>query len=135
MKRTVEIILSVIGIVFYGLVAALGGIMIFLQNNEEALQEIAAGDPEMGLGTLGTLSEGMGAGGWLILIASVIAMILGVVAIVLLRGNKRPKVSGVIYIAVSIIGSIVTVGFGIIPGVFYLIAGIMTFARKPIQLI
>jgi len=133
MKRTVEIVLSVIGILFYGLVAALGGLMIFLQNSEEALQEIVAGDREMGWSSLETLSEGMGTGGWLIIIASMIAIILGVIAIALIRGNKRPKISGAIYIAVSIIGSIVTVGFGIIPGVFYLIAGIMSFARKPIQ--
>lgn len=133
MKRTVEIILSVIGILLYGLVAALGGFMIFLQNNEEALQEILAEDPDMGLGSLETLTEAMGTGGWLIIIASMIAIILGVIAIILISGNKRPKMAGAIYIAVSIIGSIVTVGFGIIPGVFYLIAGIMSFARKPIQ--
>ncbi|GAA0344576.1 DUF4064 domain-containing protein [Oceanobacillus oncorhynchi subsp. oncorhynchi] len=130
MKRTVEIVLGVIGMVGYGLVAALGGFMLFLQNNEDLLQEVVEQSPEMGLDDLNTVMEGMGAGGWALLITSILAIILSLVSIFLIKGNKRPKVAGSIFIVISILGSIVTVGFGIIPGIFLLISGIMCLVRK-----
>ncbi|WP_339184462.1 DUF4064 domain-containing protein [Oceanobacillus sp. FSL W7-1293] len=130
MKRTVEIVLGVIGMVGYGLVAALGGFMLFLQNNEDLLQEVVEQNPEMGLNDLNTVMEGMGAGGWALLITSILAIILSLVSIFLIKGNKRPKVAGSIFIVISILGSIVTVGFGIIPGIFLLISGIMCLVRK-----
>ncbi|MEF3327560.1 DUF4064 domain-containing protein [Oceanobacillus sp. M60] len=130
MKRTVEIVLGVIGMVGYGLVAALGGFMLFLQNNEDLLQEVVEQNPEMGLNDLNTVMEGMGAGGWALLITSILAIILSLAAIFLIKGNKQPKIAGSIFIVISILGSIVTVGFGIIPGIFLLISGIMCLVRK-----
>lgn len=130
MKRTVEIVLGVIGMVGYGLVAALGGFMLFLQNNEDLLQEVVEQNPEMGLNDLNTVMEGMGAGGWALLITSILAIILSLAAIFLIKGNKQPKIAGSIFIVISIFGSIVTVGFGIIPGIFLLISGIMCLVRK-----
>ncbi|MDM8099739.1 MULTISPECIES: DUF4064 domain-containing protein [Oceanobacillus] len=130
MKRTVEIVLGVIGMVGYGLVAALGGFMLFLQNNEDLLQEVVEQNPEMGLNDLNTVMEGMGAGGWALLITSILAIILSLAAIFLIKGNKQPKIAGSIFIVISILGSIVTIGFGIIPGIFLLISGIMCLVRK-----
>jgi len=130
MKRTVEIVLGVIGIVGYGLLAALGGFMLFLQNNEDLLQEVVEQSPEMGLDDLNTVMEGMGAGGWALLITSILAIILSLVAIFLIKGNKQPKIAGSIFIVISILGAIVTVGFGIIPGIFLVISGIMCLVRK-----
>ncbi|CEI83307.1 hypothetical protein J18TS1_41590 [Oceanobacillus oncorhynchi subsp. incaldanensis] len=130
MKRTVEIVLGVIGMVGYGLVAALGGFMLFLQNNEDLLQEVVEQNPEMDLNDLNTVMEGMGAGGWALLITSILAIILSLAAIFLIKGNKQPKIAGSIFIVISILGSIVTVGFGIIPGIFLLISGIMCLVRK-----
>lgn len=133
MKRTIEIVLSVIGILSYGILAALGGVMLFLQGDEGFLQEMIDEDPEMGLGDLEMLMEGMGKGGWLFITAAILAVILGVIAIYLMKGNKRPKTAGVIYLTVAIVVSLVTVGFGVIPGILYLIAGVMCFVRKPIR--
>jgi len=133
MKRTVEIILGVIGIITYGLITALGGFMLFLQNSEEFLQEINNQDPGMGLSDFETMIDVLGAGGWLFIITSILAAILGVIAIFLVKGNKKPKTAGAIFIIVCFLGAFVTVGLGIIPGIFYLFAGIMCFVRKPIQ--
>ncbi|MFD1412353.1 DUF4064 domain-containing protein [Oceanobacillus jeddahense] len=130
MKRTAEIVLGVIGILGYGLITALGGFMLFLQNNEDVLQEVVEQSPDMGLNDLNTVMEGMGAGGWALLITSILAIILSLVAIFLIKGNKQPKIAGSIFIVISILGSIVTVGFGIIPGIFLLISGIMCLVRK-----
>ncbi|MFD1363411.1 DUF4064 domain-containing protein [Lentibacillus salinarum] len=133
MKRTAEIILSVVGILFYVLLAALGGTMLFLQNNEEFLQEIKDQESQIGINDIDTLIEGMNTGGWLFIVTSILAIILGIVAIFLIKGNKRPKSAGIIYIVVSVLAAIITIGFGIIPGIFYLIAGIMGLVRKPTQ--
>ncbi|WP_040982549.1 DUF4064 domain-containing protein [Oceanobacillus jeddahense] len=130
MKRTVEIVLGVIGILGYGLITALGGFMLFLQNNEDVLQEVVEQSPDIGLGDLNTVMEGMGSGGWTLTITSIIAIILSFVAIFLIKGNKRPKMAGTIFIVTSILGAIFTVGIGILPGIFLLISGSMCFARK-----
>jgi len=130
MKRTVEMILSVIGILSYGLLAGLGGIMLLLQNNDEFLREMMAQESQIGTNELDVILEGLATGGWILIIVSVLSIIFGIIAIFLIKGNKRPKSAGTIYIAVSVLGAIITVGFGILPGVFYLIAGIMCFARR-----
>ena len=135
MKRTVEIVLAIIGILGYGLLIAFGVVMLVLQNNEAILQDIVEQTPEMGLGDLDTLIEGLSTGGWLILIVAVLAIILSIVAIFLIKGNKHPKSAGIIFVVTSILGAVITVGFGIFPGIFILIAGIMCFVRKPAQLI
>lgn len=134
MKRTVEIILGVIGIITYGLITALGGFMLFMKNNsEELFQEFTNQDTGMGLSDFEATIDVLGAGGWLFIITSILAAILGVIAIFLVKGNKKPKTAGAIFIIVCFLGAFVTVGLGIIPGIFYLLAGIMCFVRKPSQ--
>lgn len=107
--------------------------MLYLKNNEEFLQEIMELEQESqtGLNNIGAVIEGLSVGGWLLIIVSLIAILLGIVAKGLMKENKRPKSAGVMFIAVSILGAIFTVGFGIIPRIFYLVAGIMCFVRKP----
>lgn len=135
MKRTAEIVLGVIGAIIYGLFAALGGMMIWMQNNEELIrdsfEQTAEQNPEINMGDFDMVIESMGTGGWMILIVSLLALLLGIIAMVFLRGNRRPKAAGIIFIITAVGTSIITLGVGIIPGLFYLIAGIMCFARKP----
>ncbi|ANU09637.1 hypothetical protein A1A1_16550 [Planococcus antarcticus DSM 14505] len=139
MKRTVEVVLGIIGALVYALTAALGGFMVWLQNNrdilEESLNETAEQNTEIGTGDVEAMIDALGTGGWLLAIASVVAVILGIVAMVLLKGNKKPMVSGIIFIATAVIVAIVTGGAGIIAGIFYVIAGIMCLVRKPKQMI
>lgn len=139
MKRTAEIILGVIGAVIYGLTAAIGGFMIYLQNNKDLLEasfnETAEQNPEIGMADMEAALDMLGSGGWLLTISSIVAIILGIVAMILLRGNKKPVISGIIFIATAVIVAIITVGVGIIPGIFYLIAGILCLVRKPARII
>ncbi|MGE6369353.1 DUF4064 domain-containing protein [Planococcus kocurii] len=137
MKRTAEIVLAVIGALGYAFTAALGGFMIWLQNNkglmEEVFNETIEQNPELGMSDMEVMLDALGTGGWLFAIASVVAVILGIVAIVLLKGNKKPVVAGIIFIATAVIVAIVTSGAGILAGLFYLIAGVMALVRKPKQ--
>lgn len=129
MKRTVETILSIIGIIGYGFVGVLGGLMLFLQNNESFLREIMEEDPEL-FGDLESFAAEMGAGGWTLIITAIIALIAVVIALILLKGNKKPKAAGGLLLAVAIIGSIMTAGFGAVSGILFFIAGIMCFVRR-----
>ncbi|MFD1068130.1 DUF4064 domain-containing protein [Oceanobacillus locisalsi] len=130
MKRTGEIVLGIIGILVYGLVTALGGFMLFLQNNEGLLQDAVEETPQASFEDLNMVMEGMGTGGWALVITSILAIVLSIVAMVLIKGNKRPKIAGIILIITSVLGTIFTVGIGIFPGIFLLISGIMCLARK-----
>lgn len=129
MKRTVETILSIIGIIGYGFVGVLGGLMLFLQNNESFLREIMEEDPEL-FGDLESFTAEMGAGGWMLIITAIIALIAVVIALILLKGNKKPKTAGGLLLAVAIIGSIMTAGFGAVSGILFFIAGSMCFVRR-----
>lgn len=135
MKRTAEIILGIIGVLGFAFTAALGGLMIWLQNNRELLEEplneagsqntdLAAADFEMMIDMLGT-------GGWVLLTMSIAAIILGIVSMALLKGNKKPAAAGIIFIATAGIAAILTGGAGILAGIFYLAAGITALVRKP----
>ncbi|KAA0959206.1 DUF4064 domain-containing protein [Planococcus sp. ANT_H30] len=139
MKRTAEIVLAVIGALGYAFTAALGGFMIWLQNNkglmEEVFNETIEQNPELGMSDMEVMLDALGTGGWLFAIASVVAVILGIVAIVLLKGNEKRVVAGIIFIATAVIVAIVTSGAGILAGLFYLIAGVMALVRKPKQVI
>ena len=139
MKRTAEIILGIIGAVIYGLTAALGGFMIYLESNKDLLEqsfnETAKQNPEMAMADMEAALDMLASGGWLLTISSVAAIILGIVAMILLRGNKKPVIAGIIFIATAVIVAIITVGVGIIPGIFYLIAGILCLVRKPARII
>ncbi|MRH43849.1 DUF4064 domain-containing protein [Aquibacillus halophilus] len=138
MNRTGEIVLGIIGVLLYGLLVALGGAMVWLTNNEGLLQEIfdettSELDPSVSVGSFEGFVDSLSSGGWFFLIASLVAFVLGIVAIILVKGNKMPKVAGIIFIILAVVGSFVTFGLGIIAGIFYLIAGIMCLARKQPQ--
>ncbi|ANU22024.1 DUF4064 domain-containing protein [Planococcus donghaensis] len=135
MKRTAEMVLAIIGVLGYVFTAGIGSLMIWLQNNrgvmEESFNEMAAENPEMGMGDFDEMLDMLGTGGWFLTVSSVVAIILGIVAMVLLKGNKKPVVAGIILIATAVIVAFVSGGAGVLAGIFYLIAGVMALVRKP----
>ncbi|MFB1050311.1 DUF4064 domain-containing protein [Paraliobacillus sp. JSM ZJ581] len=134
MKRTAEVIFGIIGTIVYGITAIIGGSMLWMKGNEEVVEKIYSDvleqNPEIEMPDYQTFIDSMGTGGVMLLLVSLAVMIAGIVAMVFLKGNKKPKAAGIIFI-VSV--AIVTVLPGISPftGVFYLIAGIMSLVRKP----
>ncbi|QHJ69868.1 DUF4064 domain-containing protein [Planococcus halotolerans] len=136
MKRTAEIVLGIIGALGYAFMAAIGGFMLWMQNNRDLIETeltTGTGDPttDFSMEEFEAAMDMLGAGGWIVLISAIAAIVLGIVAMVLLKGNKKPVVAGIIFIATAIIISITTTGLGVIAGIFYLIAGIMCLVRKP----
>src|SRR5699024_10485034 len=94
-KRTAEIVLTSIGAILYAISAAGGALLIWLQNNQdlvqEAVEEAEAQGAEISMAELNDVLQGIGGSGWMLAIFSVIAIIVGIVAIVFLKGNKKPK--------------------------------------------
>lgn len=131
MNRTGEIVLSIIGALIYGLLAALGGITVWFFNNKTMWQGFSdeLKIQEQGLNTNEVMSV-LGNGGWILTIVSIVGLLLGIIAIILVKGDKKPKAAGIILIVTAIVGSIFTFGVGLISGLFYLIAGIMCLARR-----
>lgn len=134
MKRTGEIILAIIGMIIYGIIALFGFLFIWMKNNPD-LMEIAFDEVrrqgEMSAADIDLMMDVLGASGAFITIVSILAIVLGIVALILLKGNKSPVAAGIILIVVAVILSIITAGVAIIPGIFYFIAAIMCFVRKP----
>lgn len=92
---------------------------------------MAQEDPNLSMTDLNSVLDSMGSGGMLLLIMSIVAIILGIISIVFIKGNKKPKAAGIIFIATAVIFTVISFGTGLIGGIFYLIAGIMCLARKP----
>lgn len=133
MKRTGEVVLSIIGAIIYAFFGAIGAFMIWIEGNEEIRQQIkdtAAQQGGVSAGNIDNMFNTMSSGGWLLVSTCVIAVILGIVAMVLIKGNKKPKAAGIIFIATAVVITIVSGGAGLFGGIFYLIAGIMCLVRK-----
>src|SRR5699024_12016939 len=86
------------GAILYAISAAGGALLIWLQNNQdlvqEAVEEAEAQGAEISMAELNDVLQGIGGSGWMLAIFSVIAIIVGIVAIVFLNGNKKPKTAG-----------------------------------------
>ncbi|WP_033541005.1 DUF4064 domain-containing protein [Planococcus sp. CAU13] len=136
MKRTAEIVLGVIGALGFAFMAAVGAFMLWLQNNRELFETeltTGTGDPttDFSMEEFEIAMDFLGAGGWVLIASAIVAIVLGIVAMVLLKGNRKPVIAGILFIATAVIVSIVTTGVGILAGLFYLIAGILCLVRKP----
>ncbi|WP_404451540.1 DUF4064 domain-containing protein [Virgibacillus necropolis] len=142
MKRTGEIVLSIIGAFLYALMAGVGVFMIWLENNRDlvqgTLQDASEQNPDappINMADLNNALDFMGNSGTYLTIISIIAIIVGIISILLVKGNKKPKVAGIILIVTALAIAIFTFGGGILAGIFYLIAGIMCLVRKPKKII
>lgn len=143
MKRTGEFVLGIIGMIAYAFFSMFGALIVWAHNNKEKIKDMM-GDmeeeetespvkPEEFDEALSEVGKGVG---WFIFFFGVVLIILGIVALVFLKGNKRPKPAGIILtvtaaltiLSVYFFGTLVL--FGAIP---YLIAGIMSLVRKPPQ--
>jgi hypothetical protein len=48
-----------------------------------------------------------------------------------IKGNKKPVLAGILFIAGAVLTAIISIGFGFVPAILYLIAGIVSLVRKP----
>lgn len=135
MKRTGEIIITVIGILLAGFTTFLGYSFKTLTNNQVVYDEVLNSLYEIGYGekeiqdTI-TLIVDIGQP---LMLASIIAMIAGVVSIFLFVGNKNAKAAGILLLVIAVVGGLYSqLAIGL-TSILFIIAGIMGLVRKPKQ--
>ncbi|GIN57608.1 DUF4064 domain-containing protein [Lederbergia ruris] len=134
MKRTGEITLGVIGVVLSAFTSLIGMFFLFMGSdavkNEVANDPTLANDPALSMEEMDSFLSIFSGFGWAIIIATIIGLILGIIAIVNVVGNKNPKVGGWMNIIGAVLMGIISVGIAFLPALLLLIAGIMCFVRK-----
>lgn len=136
MKRTGEIVFTVIGILLFGIL--IFGSATYLSADSGEIQQLfeeVLQDEGTNEVSVEDLSQTFESAATTMLIVSIVSVILGLISIFLLVGNKKPKIAGVILLITAIGGTFLTMFFGIFGGVVYLVAGIMALVRKEKKMI
>lgn len=138
MKRTAEFTLTIIGTVFYVFSLLFGILRLWMEGNKGHLFDfISQNQEDMALSSQDmslleqTFNTNLASGGALLIVMPILAIILAIVAMTFLKGNKKPVAAGIILIATGVLYPIITLGGGILSGILLLIAGILSLARKP----
>ncbi|GIN74385.1 membrane protein [Bacillus sp. J14TS2] len=135
MKRTGEVTLGIIGVVLSALTSLIGMFFVFMGSdavkNEMANDPTIANDPTLTLEDMNSFLSIFSGAGWAIIIASIIGLVLGIIAVFNIVGDKKPKVAGWVFIIGAVLTGIVSIGIAFLPALLLLIAGIMCFVRKP----
>ncbi|MGF3102965.1 DUF4064 domain-containing protein [Rossellomorea sp. DUT-2] len=138
-KRTGEVVMGVIGIILSALFSIIGIVLNMGMSNPEVMSQLEEGmesDPniqnaEMTAGDLSSIINAAESTGSYLVILGIIASILGIIAVVTIVKNKKPVLSGIMFIIAALVIGLGTIGFGFVPGLLFLIAGIMALVRKP----
>lgn len=136
MKRTGEIVLTVIGIIVNILMIAGVFILNVLFSDEqtrldferEMMNDPTVAESGMDPAMISAFFSGLGT---YFIVVVVISTILSIIAMVVVRGNRKPKLAGGLLIGSSVLVGLGTFFAGWLPALLFLIAGIMCFARKP----
>ncbi|KMJ59070.1 hypothetical protein AB685_08370 [Bacillus sp. LL01] len=134
MKRTAEIVMTVIAVFLSGLTAIIGVFLNFGMSDPEfttMMEQEMGADPAMEGMDMSSFMDMLALAGPTLLTVGILSLILGVIGIIAIKGNKKPVLAGIMLILAALVIGIGTIGFGFIPAILYLIAGIMAFARKP----
>ncbi|MBS4193881.1 DUF4064 domain-containing protein [Lederbergia citri] len=135
MKRTGEIVLGVIGMILSALIALMGMLFMFAGKSEDVkpILEESLNDPTINQEGIDAnmILDMMSTAGSALIIAAILGVVLGIIALIAIKGNKKPKLAGTMFIIGAVLIGVITIGFGFLPALLYLIAGIMCFARKP----
>lgn len=136
MSRMIEIVLTIVGILLYALPLVVGFMFRSLNNNPQlredfmAAMEQAPNAQELQNVNMDEMFNFLGTFATLLIIAAIIAIALGILAIVFLKGNKKPKAAGIILIVTAVVFTLATVFIGLFGSVAFLIAGIVALVRK-----
>ncbi|WP_282137778.1 DUF4064 domain-containing protein [Rossellomorea aquimaris] len=138
-KRTGEVVMGVIGIILSALFSIIGIVLNMGMSNPEVMSQLEEGmesDPniqnaEMTAGDISSIINAAESTGSYLVILGIIASILGIIAVLTIVKNKKPVLSGIMFIIAALVIGLGTIGFGFVPGLLFLIAGIMALVRKP----
>src|SRR5699024_7961285 len=114
MRRTVEVVLSLIGAFVYLIGAFFGGMFRMMDAEDgllqESLQEQQGQLTQEELEVTEMMLNGIGTFGTVIIVGAIISIIAGVVAMVFFKGNNKPKAASIILLVVGGITTIATLG-------------------------
>ncbi|MEK3887075.1 DUF4064 domain-containing protein [Bacillus sp. FSL K6-3431] len=137
MKRTVEFVLGIIGVVLSALTILFASLIKWAGNSAEFKSTLLE-DPELvslfeaeGQGSINDMFSILTGFGTALMVVAIIGIIFGLVGVISIKGNKKPKLAGTMFILGAVLVGIISLGTGFLPALLYLIAGIMCFARKP----
>ncbi|QFT90730.1 hypothetical protein FIU87_18970 [Bacillus sp. THAF10] len=134
MKRTTEIVLSVIAVVLSGLTALMGLFFNSMFGDPEMrdmMEQEMSADPALEGQDMTAIMDMIEMVGPSLLIVGILSLVLGIIGIIAIKGNKKPILAGVMLILAALIIGIGTIGVAFIPAILFLIAGIMSLVRKP----
>src|SRR5690606_41681978 len=102
----------------------LGMFLIWTASSDEVRAEVekqVQDDPMMVQEDIDVLLWLFSTGGWAIIIASIIGIILGIIAIIIIKCNKNPKLTDWMYIVVVVLIVIISLGLGFLPVLLFII--------------
>lgn len=139
-NRKIEIFLVIMGMAVFFFFGITGATMINVHDDDEmatdlyeqyledaTAEEVAAED----LSTYDEFVEALRTAGVIIIVLAVVTVIVGIVSVLLLRNDKRPKIAGIILLVVGIFIGFLQFFIALIASLFYIIAGLMAVFRKP----
>ncbi|NQD66899.1 DUF4064 domain-containing protein [Bacillus haikouensis] len=133
-KRTGEVVMGIIGIVLSALFSIIG-IAANMSMSDPAImdemQQMMESDPAMTTQDTSFILDMAETMGWYLIVIGIIASIFGLIAVLAIVKNRKPVLSGIMFIIAALVIGVGTIGFGFIPGLLFLISGIMAFVRKP----
>ncbi|MBS4207730.1 DUF4064 domain-containing protein [Bacillus sp. FJAT-50079] len=134
MKRTGEMTLGIIGIVLSFFMAIFGVALKWASDSEEiksVFLEATENDPALNPSDAELVFSTLAGAGTSMLIAAIIGIVIGIIAAIFTKGNKKPKLAGILFIVSAVLITIISFLTGFLPALLYLIAGIMCLVRKP----
>ncbi|GEN86807.1 DUF4064 domain-containing protein [Oceanobacillus sojae] len=134
-KYNISIIFIIIAILSYGLLAMnsysmLGDLDSDKEFREEVEDRLQSTGDELGGVTQEEQIEIFSNSVTFVIIVAIISILLGITAAVFLGKRIRVKLIGILLIVLGILSTILTLGLGIIGGIGYLIAGVMTVVKQ-----
>lgn len=131
MKRMVENVLNIIGVVGNVLMIGTGLVFLYLKDNADYLEYLDANwTKSQNAYTLDQLSQA----GTMFVLPGVIGLVLGILAIYLLKSNQNQKFVGWMLIILSVVSCFISL-FAAIPNIFFIIAGIIILVGKQKEII
>ncbi|GAV12677.1 DUF4064 domain-containing protein [Paenibacillus sp. chi10] len=126
MRRTGEIVFSIIGAALNLIMIVIGVAFLYLKDNAAYMDYLHANWNDS---QIATSIDQMNQSGTLWILPGFVGIVLSVMAILLLRRNGSPRLAGWLLILAAVVPCVISV-FGYIPAIFFVIAGVMTLVRK-----
>ncbi|SEN85205.1 Protein of unknown function [Amphibacillus marinus] len=134
-SRKIEIALIILGATVFAFFSITGINMLIINQDEEAAlaayEQISLEVEDDDIPTFEQFSDMLFPGGISIIAISGVSIIVGMVSIFLLKGNKRPKPAGILVLIVGGVIGFLQFGIALFGSLFYLIAGLLVLFKKP----